>query len=214
MDIRISRLHFPVTTLGPGQRIGIWFQGCAIRCQGCISMDTWANAGGETTVDAILAQVRTWLPESTGITISGGEPFDQSDALIALLHGMRQLSTGDILVYSGYTIESLANTLARADGLIDALISDPFDIDAPQTLPLRGSDNQRLHCLTALGHACFAQYEHTPRNDGKALDVMFDEDGSVWFAGIPDRDDFQRLRDLLTDQGHHVRISADKARNR
>ncbi len=177
-------------------------------------MDTWVNAGGETTVDAILAQVRIWLPESTGITISGGEPFDQADALITLLHGLRQLSAGDILVYSGHTIESLADTLARADGLIDALISDPFDIDAPQTRPLRGSDNQRLHCLTALGHTRFAQYEHMPRNDGKALDVMFDEDGSVWFAGIPDRDDFHRLRDLLNDQGHHVLTSADKARNR
>lgn len=177
-------------------------------------MDTWANAGGETTVDAILAQVRNWLPESNGITISGGEPFDQSDALIALLHGLRQLSAGDILVYSGHAIESLADTLARANGLIDALISDPFDIAAPQTRPLRGSDNQRLHCLTALGHTRFAQYEHMPRNEDKTLDVMFDEDGSVWFAGIPDRDDFLRLKDLLNDQGHHARISADKARNR
>ncbi|EKS9886003.1 radical SAM protein [Burkholderia pyrrocinia] len=214
MNIRVSRLHFPVTTLGPGERIGIWFQGCSIRCPGCISMDTWASTGGETTVDAVLAQARIWLPEAAGITISGGEPFDQPEALIMLLHGLRQLSTGDILVYSGHAIESLADTLIRADGLIDALISDPFDIDAPQTRPLRGSDNQRLHCLTSLGRARFAQYEHASRNNGKALDVMFDEDGSVWFAGIPDRDDFQRLRDLLTDQGHRVRISADKAKNR
>ncbi|KVL76364.1 4Fe-4S single cluster domain-containing protein [Burkholderia ubonensis] len=214
MDIRISRLHFPVTTLGPGRRIGIWFQGCTIRCPGCISMDTWASAGGETTIDAVLAQVRTWLPEADGITISGGEPFDQPEALIALLRGLRRLSADDVLVYSGHAIESLADTLARADGLIDALISDPFDIAAAQTRPLRGSDNQRLHCLTAIGRARFAQYEHASSSSGKTLDVMFDEDGSVWFAGIPDRDDFQRLRDLLTDQGHRVRISADKAKNR
>ncbi|MDI9650425.1 4Fe-4S single cluster domain-containing protein [Burkholderia cenocepacia] len=214
MDIRISRLHFPVTTLGPGQRIGIWFQGCSIRCPGCISMDTWANAGGETTVDAVLTQVRAWLPDATGMTISGGEPFDQPEALIDLLHGLRKLSTCDILVYSGHPVESLADTLARADGLIDGLISDAFDIDAPQTRPLRGSDNQRLHCLTALGRAVFSHYESTLAKRGKALDVMFDEDGSVWFAGIPGRDDFQRLRDLLIDQGHQVRISADKAKNR
>lgn len=177
-------------------------------------MDTWANAGGETTVDAVLAQVRNWLPGAAGITISGGEPFDQPEALIDLLHGLRKLSAGDILVYSGHPIESLADTLARADGLIDVLISDAFDIDAPQTRPLRGSDNQRLHCLTALGRAVFADYESVSKKQGKALDVMFDEDGSVWFAGIPDRDDFQRLRDLLIDQGHQVRISADKAKNR
>ncbi|MGK8206428.1 4Fe-4S single cluster domain-containing protein [Burkholderia cenocepacia] len=214
MNIRVSRLHFPVTTLGPGKRIGIWFQGCSIRCPGCISMDTWASVGGETTVDAVLAQAGAWLPEADGITISGGEPFDQPDALIALLDGLRRLSTCDILVYSGHPLELLADTLVRADGLIDVLISDPFDIDAPQTRALRGSDNQRLHCLTARGRARFSEYEHASRGKGKALDVMFDDDGSVWFAGIPDRDDFQRLRDLLTDQGHHVRISADKVKNR
>lgn len=177
-------------------------------------MDTWANAGGETTVDAVLAQVRNWLPGAAGITISGGEPFDQPEALVDLLHGLRKLSACDILVYSGYPIESLADTLARADSLIDVLISDAFDVDAPQTRLLRGSDNQRLHCLTALGRAVFSDYESVSKKQGKALDVMFDEDGSVWFAGIPDRDDFQRLRDLLIDQGHQVRISADKAKNR
>ena len=175
-------------------------------------MDTWANTGGETAVDAVLAQVQTWLPDAAGITISGGEPFDQPEALIALLHGLRQQSSGDILVYSGHAFESLADTLARADGLIDALISDPFNIDAPQTHPLRGSDNQRLHCLTPLGHSRFAQYEQASGNNRKTLDVMFDDDGSVWFAGIPDRGDFDRLKNLLTDQGHHVQVSAGKAK--
>lgn len=207
MNIRISRLHFPVTTLGPGRRIGIWFQGCSIRCPGCISMDTWAQAGGETTVDAVLAQLAAWLPQADGFTVSGGEPFDQPEALLALLRGLRRLSAGDILVYSGHAAERLADTLADADGLIDALISDPFDLAAPQTQALRGSDNQRLHCLTPLGRQRFAALPA----GAKALDVMFDDDGSVWLAGIPSRGDFQRLRELLTGQGHYVRTSAAKA---
>ncbi|WP_454696540.1 4Fe-4S cluster-binding domain-containing protein [Achromobacter aegrifaciens] len=207
MNIRISRLHFPVTTLGPGRRIGIWFQGCSIRCPGCISMDTWAEAGGETTVDAVLAQLAAWLPQADGFTVSGGEPFDQPEALLALLRGLRGLSAGDILVYSGHAAERLVDTLADADGLIDALISDPFDLAAPQTQALRGSDNQRLHCLTPLGRQRFAALPA----GAKALDVMFDDDGSVWLAGIPSRGDFQRLRELLTGQGHHVRTSAAKA---
>ena len=41
MRMRLSRLHHPVTTLGPGRRAGIWFQGCTIRCPGCMSVDTW-----------------------------------------------------------------------------------------------------------------------------------------------------------------------------
>lgn len=214
MNIHLSRLHFPVTSLGPGQRIGIWFQGCSIRCPGCISADTWSAAGGDTALERVLEQVRAWLPNADGFTISGGEPFDQPEALVALVRALREMSSGNILVYSGHPIESLASILAQTDGLIDALITDPFDIDAPHTRPLRGSDNQRLHLLTALGREMFSQYERVLRVSDKSLDVMFDEDGSVWFAGIPNRNDFQRLRDLLTDQGHRVQISADKAQHR
>ncbi|WMY10913.1 4Fe-4S single cluster domain-containing protein [Paraburkholderia phenoliruptrix] len=214
MNIQLSRLHFPVTSLGPGQRIGIWFQGCSIRCPGCISADTWSATGGDTTLERVLEQVRAWLPHADGFTISGGEPFDQPDALVALIRALREMSSGDILVYSGHPIESLAGVLVQAEGWIDALITDPFEIDAPHTRPLRGSDNQRLHLLTELGREMFSQYERGLRENDKSLDVMFDEDGSVWFAGIPSRNDFQRLRDLLTDQGHRIQISADKAQNR
>jgi anaerobic ribonucleoside-triphosphate reductase activating protein len=162
----------------------------------------------------VLEQVRAWLPQADGFTISGGEPFDQPDALVALIRALREMSSGDILVYSGHPIESLAGVLARTEGWIDALITDRFDIDAPHTRPLRGSDNQRLHLLTELGREIFSQYERDLSASDKSLDVMFDEDGSVWFAGIPNRNDFQRLKDLLMDQGHQIQISADKAQNK
>ena len=35
--IRVRFIHFPVETLGPGRRVGVWLQGCSIRCVGCIS---------------------------------------------------------------------------------------------------------------------------------------------------------------------------------
>ncbi|SDV48915.1 4Fe-4S cluster-binding domain-containing protein [Chitinasiproducens palmae] len=215
MDIRLSRLHFPVTTLGPGQRIGIWLQGCSIRCPGCISADTWSEHGRMTRVADVLAQLDSWLPHASGVTVSGGEPFDQPEALLALLAALRAApgaAQRDVLVYSGHPIESIAATLARAEGLIDALVSDPFEIDTPQSLALRGSDNQRLHLLTPLGQARLASYERRRAGVDRALDAMFDDDGSVWFAGIPARGDFNRLRDLLNQQGHRVQISADKAR--
>ncbi len=60
-----------------------------------------------------------------GITVSGGEPFEQFAALLALLGELRQRSRADILVYSGYPLEHLHAQLEQAAGLIDALISDP-----------------------------------------------------------------------------------------
>jgi len=214
MDLSLSRMHFPVTTLGPGRRIGIWFQGCSIRCPGCISADTWGPGHRRLSLEQLLEQINPWLHEAEGITISGGEPFDQFDALRSLLEGLRRLSELDILVYSGYSLEQLDEPLLQTKGLIDALISDPFIEALSQTMALRGSDNQRLSLLTPLGRARLGQYERLLEPTDKALDLMFDESGSVWMAGIPRRDDLLRLRDLLHEQGHHLQISAHASRRR
>lgn len=202
MKLALSRVHFPVTTLGPGNRIGIWFQGCRIRCKGCISVDTWDESKGHTTVNDVSAAVTPWLPEADGVTISGGEPFDQPEALIELLGSLVLRPDQDVLVYSGYAIEQLASVLASCGGRIDALISDPFDEGAPQSLPLRGSDNQRLHFLTERGRRVFAKYSEIVTNDPPRLDVMFDASGTVWLAGIPRQGDMARLRAVLAERGH------------
>jgi len=214
MDLSLSRMHFPVTTLGPGRRIGIWFQGCSIRCPGCISADTWGPGHRRLSLEQLLEQITPWLREAEGITISGGEPFDQLDALRSLLEALRRLSELDILVYSGYSLEQLDEPLLQTKGLIDALISDPYIEALSQTMALRGSDNQRLSLLTPLGRARLGQYERLLEPTDKALDLMFDENGSVWMAGIPRRDDLLRLRDLLHEQGHHLQISAHASRRR
>lgn len=214
MDLSLSRMHFPVTTLGPGRRIGIWFQGCSIRCPGCISADTCGPGHRRLSLEQLLEQITPWLHEAEGITISGGEPFDQFDALRSLLEGLRRLSELDILVYSGYSLEQLNESLLQTKGLIDALISDPYIEALSQTMALRGSDNQRLSLLTPLGRARLGHYERPLEPADKALDLMFDESGSVWMAGIPRRDDLLRLRDLLHEQGHHLQISAHASRRR
>ena len=213
MRIGNSRVHFPVTTLGPGRRLGIWFQGCSIRCPGCISADTWAADRGGLELEELFGRIDVWLGQAEGITISGGEPFDQTDALGALLRGLRERVAADILVYSGYAFERLEGPLGELEGLIDALITDPFVLDAPQRLPIRGSDNQRLHRLTALGRSGFAEFDE-PRLEGGAFDVMFDEDGTVWLAGIPRRGDFERLRAELGRHGHHVMTTEDASPRR
>src|SRR5690606_31060631 len=159
MKVSVSRVHFPVTALGPGRRVGIWFQGCSIRCPGCISADTWATTKPSSTVEDVLTAIRPWLATADGITISGGEPFDQAGALEVLLRGLRAERAGDILVFSGYPLEALDVHLSRMGGLIDAIVSDPFERTATQSLRLRGSDNQRLTFLTPLGRQCFSVYE-------------------------------------------------------
>lgn len=210
MMLYLSRIHFPITTLGPGNRIGIWFQGCSIRCKGCISVDTWEMGKGSVSIDQIISVIDPWVDIADGITISGGEPFDQPEALACLLSQIRSKTKIDILVYSGHPFEKLKAWMKRCDGLIDALISEPYEPSIPQTLALRGSDNQKLHCLTPLGESRFRQFDRSLDASDKTFDIMFEEGGSIWLVGVPGRDDMRRLKTLLAQEGHLVVTTEDK----
>lgn len=212
LTVGISRIHFPVTTLGPGRRLGIWFQGCSLRCEGCISVDTWATAKTLIPIEQLMMKLSSYLPLIDGITISGGEPFDQFEALLAIVVQLRERTKVDILVYTGYAVEDITDQLQQIKPYIDVLISDPFQRQSSQTLRLRGSDNQRLHCFTSQAVEKFAYYQQTVTTKDKVLDVMFDAEGVVWFAGIPRRDDFVKLQTLLKQQGHQIKVTADKTK--
>ena len=57
--LRIDSLQWPVTVLGYGARIGIWFQGCSIGCPGCCAKHTWnADEGKSVALTDLLAWVR------------------------------------------------------------------------------------------------------------------------------------------------------------
>lgn len=207
--IDLSRLHFPVTTLGPGRRIGIWFQGCTIRCPGCISLDTWAKGRGTTTVGRVMDAVAPWIASADGITVSGGEPWDQRDALFELLGAIRGRTDADILVYTGYRWADISETSALLPSLMDAVVTGPFEIETRQSLALRGSDNQELRMLTPLGRSRFESFERSANRTDRSFDIMFDAGGDVWLAGIPGRGDFRRLRDILEKAGTTLGISED-----
>lgn len=211
MRVAVSRLHFPVTALGPGRRVGLWFQGCSIRCPGCVSVDTWTEGIGDTALTGLLDAIDAWTSDADGLTVSGGEPFGQPEALAEVLRFWRRRSRGSILVYTGHELEDVAPWLDQNAGLVDGLMTGPFRSELSQTLALRGSDNQRLHVLSPLGRE-FAPFDRPARQEDRILDVMFDDEGRAWLAGIPARGDFARLRRALSASGHEVQTS-DSIRN-
>lgn len=199
--ININRLHFPVSTLGFGQRVALWVQGCSLHCPGCISRDTWEHDTGKVALTTLLSNIEPWLQQADGLTVSGGEPFEQPVALESLLRWWRQNHEGDILVFSGYSGEQLQHQHRQILDVIDVLISDPYQADAGHTLPLRGSDNQRLHLLTPL-----AAHRYGVLSNQRALDLCWDGD-RLWMAGIPRPDDLKALHQQLQDQGLAFRSS-------
>ena len=205
--VSVSRLHFPVTALGPGRRVGLWLQGCSIRCPGCISVDTWEPAIGTVPLSEVLDRLTAIAGEADGLTVSGGEPFDQPGALATILTHWRDVVGTPTLVFTGRELADVETWLSEHPGLIDALVTGPFRSDLPQTLALRGSDNQRIHALTADGTGMLA-YDRPVTTADRRLDVAFDEHGHAWLAGIPARGEMGRLRRALSAAGHKA-ITSD-----
>lgn len=149
MKIRIAGITEDSIVDGPGLRLTIFVQGCPHHCKGCHNPETWdSNGGALMDTDDIIALMDK-NPLLDGITLSGGEPFFQTDAceVLAIAAHSRGLN---VWCYTGYRWETLLDPY-RADSagallpLIDVLVDGPF-IESHRTLelPWRGSKNQRL----------------------------------------------------------------------
>lgn len=208
MNIELNKAHFPVTVLGPGRRIGLWLQGCSIRCKGCVSQDTWpADPGRAMPIVALLAWCRRVTQgQLDGITISGGEPFDQPRALKALLDGLaswRQSAglTFDILCYSGYPLQTLQKRHAGLLARLDAVIAEPYADGRPLGAVWRGSDNQTLVPLTSRGRTRYTEYVAAPQLPDEKRMQFAVEAGKLWLIGIPHRGDMAALETLCRERG-------------
>src|ERR1019366_8256805 len=153
---------------GPGLRTVVFFQGCSIGCVKCWNPQSHQFHGTEITVDAVTQEVlRAWaLYGLEGITFSGGEPMQQADSLLGLMHSLREqapeLSFG---LFSGYAEHEPAEGQywIWADGnseqhrqrlwqeiraCLDFAVLGRFNQDQPGDLPLRTSRNQVLRLFT------------------------------------------------------------------
>lgn len=215
MKIAVNKAHFPVTVLGPGRRIGLWLQGCSIRCKGCVSRDTWEpDPAKAMTVASLLA----WCRRTTGgvldgVTISGGEPFDQPAALAALLDGLqrwrRELARPfDLLCYSGHPLKTLQRDHGDILARLDALIPEPYSQGRPLGGLWRGSDNQPLLPLSPLGEERYREAVAAPAaGQDKRMQVAI-EAGRLWFIGIPHRGDMAALETLCRARGLDIRSAS------
>lgn len=206
MKIRLNKAHFPVRSLGPGERVGIWFQGCSIRCRGCVSLDTW-GLRPETTVDADEVIAWCWshlAGGSDGLTVSGGEPFDQPEALINILEKLKRLGDAselefDVLCYTGLHYHEVSQRFGPVLSLLDAIVSEPFEQNLPTQKYLCGSDNQVLRILSEKGRQRFERGGGRMAQE-KPMGVSVGDD-SVYFTGIPRGKDLEELRGALAARG-------------
>jgi len=154
---------------GPGSRSVIWTSGCSIHCANCVNSHLWRrDPEAATTVDAVLAALEPGrLGGDVGVTVVGGEPFEQEDlgALCAAIAARWTRVPGfpRLIVFTGYTLAQLrlnANVLTVL-AHIDVLVDGPFIAAlACPDLGYRGSSNQRVLDVAAARQQATARQRH------------------------------------------------------
>lgn len=167
--------------LGPSPRLLLWLHGCNRKCPGCIAVD-WNNSSSAKYNLSVktLIQLINDNDEIEGVTISGGEPFLQSEALSQFICGINK----GIIVYSGFTRRELEQMHSEYNDMIlnniDALIDGEYIEELNDNKPFRGSSNQRIHMLTNRYNAFFSSVSKRKTHTEK-------KDGFLYLYGIPDK---------------------------
>lgn len=149
--LNVATIHARTRVNGPGLRAAVWVQGCTLGCPGCFNPHTHPHArrtlhDPRTLADRLLADL-----EIEGLTLLGGEPFEQ--ALAAAILAERFKADGrTVMTYSGYTHARLSRTggdVGRLLAATDLLCAGPY-VQRLKTdgAGWRGSSNQQLIALT------------------------------------------------------------------
>lgn len=150
VSLRIAGIVGESIVDGPGIRFTIFTQGCKHHCPGCHNPQTHDFNGGKlVSVESVLEQIRK-NPLLDGITLTGGEPFEQAEACSILAKAAHAMKL-NVMTYSGYTFEEILAGEAERPGWkellreTEILVDGRFESDRKSLLlKFRGSGNQRL----------------------------------------------------------------------
>lgn len=189
-ELFINLIHYPVYSLGIGKRIGIWFQGCSIGCKDCISNNTWKQENKhKKTIEDISLELKNYVSIVDGISISGGEPFQQPEGLYKLLIELKNNNYEDILVYSGYDFSYLQQNFPAHLELIAVLIDGKFITGLETEFNWKGSENQNMNILTK-NHSLKEKYMEYKvlKNEPRKLQIV-EKNHDIYVLGIPKQKD-------------------------
>lgn len=188
---------------GPGRRAVVWTQGCRLRCPGCSNAGTHSHRPRRLVHPDALAEWILALPGTEGVTVSGGEPFEQPVAVARLCRRVRAGGLS-VMVFTGwpYPDARRCGSDAVQDLLrhIDLLVDGPFIQDlADPNLLWRGSRNQHVRLLSDRYGA------DVLRGRPPRLEALLGEGSRMALTGFPDAAALDTLARRLW-QEHGIRL--------
>ena len=139
-NLRInSIMKNPSLCDGYGYRTVVLRQGCNVRCPGCQNPSTWdINKGISVDVKDLAHHLREKCLNKK-LTISGGEPLLQADALKELLEELKDF---DLCLYTGHELNEVPQEIL---GYLKYIKVGSFKKDLKTSMkPFVGSTNQEF----------------------------------------------------------------------
>ncbi|MFX0170303.1 MAG: 4Fe-4S single cluster domain-containing protein [Candidatus Hodarchaeota archaeon] len=200
MDILLNIADvFPVSySNGPGRRTVIWIQGCTLKCPGCFNQEFQPHIKRYLVDPGDFANRITNLckfHQCEGITITGGEPFQQSRALCEFIESIKKEGLS-ITVFSGYKYHELIRSKEKYVRVllqhIDLLIAGPFNHTVKYNRTWFDDPDKELIYLTDI-------IQPKMSNDSKNendLEIILEE-ATISVTGFPEKHDYDVLKDIL-----------------
>ena len=147
-------------------------------CPGCFNPQTHdrEEAGEEESVAKVMGRILAAGTE--GLTVSGGEPLQQADAVVTLLEEARAAGLSTLL-FTGLTWEEVQRLplALRILRCVDVLLAGRYVAERRVAHGLLGSANQTVHLLSP--RHTLEEIAATPEAEAVIL-----PDGRVVFSGI------------------------------
>ncbi len=193
--LNVADIRDRCTVNGPGTRSVIWVQGCTIGCPDCYNPQMHPHNPKKLLAPEELGLDLLKIKDNEGVTIMGGEPFQQSHGCAVLAETIKK-GGRSVMVFSGYSFERLTNStepnVQRFLKAIDILVAGPFLTEQKcKDRFWRSSTNQTIHFLTETGKKAASAIS----SERPTVEVATDGD-MVSLHGFPDPEDMQWLEKL------------------
>lgn len=163
---------------GPGARAVIWVQGCTLGCPGCYNPETHSFSGGTfVRVDEMFHRIVNVGEMIEGITVTGGEPLQQLEAVTSLLRLIKNETSLSVVLFTGFTWEEVQKKAPTILPYVDICIAGRYEESKRLACDLRGSANKTVHFLTD-------RYTEGDLKSLPAAEVLIEPDGQLIVTGI------------------------------
>ena len=176
---------------GPGDRFVIWVQGCTLGCKGCWNTQMWEQGiGQKLSIDRILEMIQSY-PQLEGITILGGEPFEQVEGVYDLIMKVKETDL-TVMLYTGFELNEFTEKMAECYENSDIVIAGRYRHELRDAgLLWRGSTNQIIESPTQ-------RYDVDEFEEAQEVEIQVNHDtGEIIITGYPDMEMVRSIHDMM-----------------